>query len=391
MKILIIHCRYQQRGGEDFVAEEEFKILSSKHEVEELLFQNEAGWKGAISMIIYPINFLASRKLRQKIKSFQPDIIHLHNFHYAAGPLIIRTAKSMGIPLVMTLHNFRLLCPSATLYFQGESLRDSLTENFPWTAVRKGVISNSMFRTFWVAFALWIHRQLGTFDLIDTYIALNQSQEALFLQSHLAIANDRIIVKPNFCHPAETSGTNERSQHFLYIGRLSEEKGILTLLSAFRTSGATIKIAGAGPLENEVIRFSQAHDNIIYLGELSKNEVATELSKCSALVFSSVWPETFGLVIIEAFSTGTPVIASHIGAAKDLVQEQVNGLHFEPDNAIDLARKINYWQGLPAEIKRQMSENAYQTWRSHYTPEVNLQLLESIYKRAIKTSDNRYK
>jgi glycosyltransferase involved in cell wall biosynthesis len=390
MKILIIHCRYQQRGGEDFVVEEELKILSAEHEVEALLFQNEAGWKGALSMILYPINFLATKKVRHKIRSFQPDIIHLHNLHYAAGPLIIRTVKSAGIPVVMTLHNFRLLCPSATLYFQGEQLRDSLSENFPWTAIKKGVISNSSLKTFWVAFTQWIHRKSGTFDLIDTYIALNQSQEALFLQSHLSITKDRILVKPNFCPTVETSKTTEKGHHFLYLGRLSEEKGISTLLSAFAASSATVKIAGAGPLEGEVIRFSQLHDNIIYLGQLSKHEVATELSLCSALIFSSVWPETFGLVIIEAFSMGTPVIASHTGAAKDLVQDHINGLHFEPGNADDLTRKIEYWQQLPDDAKKRIAENAYQTWRSHYTPEVNLQLLESIYKRAINTSKKAY-
>jgi glycosyltransferase involved in cell wall biosynthesis len=390
MKILIIHCRYQQRGGEDFVVEEELKILNAEYEVEALLFQNEAGWKGALSMILYPINFGAANKVRKRIRSFQPDIIHLHNFHYAAGPLIIRTAKSAGIPVVMTLHNFRLLCPSATLYFQGEQLRASLSEKFPWTAVRKGVISNSSLKTFWVAFTLWIHRKLGTFNLIDTYIALNQSQEALFLQSHLSITKDRILVKPNFCPAVEISNATEKGQHFLYIGRLSEEKGILTLLNAFVKSSATVKIAGTGPLEDEVIRYSKLHDNIIYLGELSKHDVASELSLCSALIFSSVWPETFGLVIIEAFSMGTPVIASQTGAAKDLVQDQMNGLHFEPGNADDLTRKIEYWQQLPVDVKKRIAENAYQTWRSHYTPEVNLELLESIYKRAINTSKKAY-
>jgi glycosyltransferase involved in cell wall biosynthesis len=383
MNILIIHCEYQQRGGEDFVVEEESALLSSNHQVEILLFQNKTGWKGALSMLLYPINLGAANKVLQTIRSFQPDVLHLHNFHYAAGPLIIRTAKSEGIPLVMTLHNFRLLCPSATLYFKGEQLRDSLSENFPWTAIKKGVISNSSLKTFWVAFTQWIHRKLGTFDLIDTYIALNQAQKEIFLQSHLRITNERILVKPNFCPTVETTTTTEKGHHFLYLGRLSEEKGISTLLSAFAASSATVKIAGAGPLEEEVIRFSQLHHNIIYLGQLSKHEVATELSLCSALIFSSVWPETFGLVIIEAFSMGTPVIASHTGAAKDLVQDHINGLHFEPGNANDLTRKIEYWQQLPADVKERIAENAYQTWRSHYTPEVNLHLLESIYQKAI--------
>jgi glycosyltransferase involved in cell wall biosynthesis len=383
MKILIIHCKYQQRGGEDFVVEEEFKVLSAKHNVEVLLFQNEAGWKGALSMILYPLNLGAANKVRQTIRSFQPDVLHLHNFHYAAGPLIIRTAKSEGIPLVMTLHNFRLLCPSATLYHQGKHFKDSLLQDFPWTAVREGVISNSILKTFWVAFTLWLHRKMGTFDIVNTFIALNQSQKEIFLQSPLRITIERILVKPNFCPASETSKTTEKGSHFLYLGRLSEEKGICTLLEAFAASSATIKIAGAGPLELEVRRFAQLHENIIYLGELSKQEVTAELAICNALIFPSVWPETFGLVIIEAFSMGTPVIASHTGAAKDLVQDHINGLHFEPGNANDLTRKIEYWQQLPADVKERIAENAYQTWRSHFTPEVNLHLLESIYQKAI--------
>lgn len=386
MKILILHCKYQHRGGEDFVVEEEMALLSKKYKVDILTFQNRAGWKGAFSMILYPFNLMAARKLRQKIRSFHPGIIHLHNFHYAAGPLLIRIAKSENIPVVMTLHNFRLLCPSATLYHKGNDFKHSLTQNFPWTAVRMGVISDSVLKTFWAAFTMWLHKKIGTFNFINTFIALNASQKEIFINSHLQVPCERFVVKPNFCAPAQFPSNIGRCDHFLYIGRLSEEKGIESLLKAFASSSAKIRIAGGGPLEEEVRRYSKNYKNIVYLGELTKNEVITELSQCSALVFSSVCTETFGLAIIEAFSSGTPVIASKIGAAADIVQDRFNGLHFHPLDSTDLIQKIEYYRELPEDVRKTMSLNAFNSWQLYYTPERNLKLLEDIYSKAIRES-----
>src|SRR5690554_6323501 len=161
MRILIIHNFYQDPGGEDLVYRQERELLAQTAEVHVLEYHNQKGLKGFMQFLSYPYNLLAANKLSRKIREIQPDIIHIHNLHYAAGPLLVAAAKRHGIPVVMTLHNYRLLCPSATLYHQGALFTDSLTRTFPWKAVRLGVWADSRLKTFWLALTNHLHRRLG--------------------------------------------------------------------------------------------------------------------------------------------------------------------------------------------------------------------------------------
>jgi len=376
MRILILHCSYQFKGGEDTVVDEEIKLLTSVgHEVELLLFSNTGN--ELFKVLQLPFNVGSYRKTVSAIKRFRPHVVHIHNLHFAASPSVIYAIRKCKVPFVNTLHNYRLLCPSGTLFHQDTLFLDSLKQDFPWSAVKKGVYKNSVLLTFWLAFSMKLHHWLGTWKLCNRYIVLTDYAQKILLESNLRLQKDQVTIKPNFCAAAKVSNA-AFSDHFLYIGRLSVEKGIRLLLNTFSTLPHEIRIAGDGPLKNEVIEFSRRFSNIKFLGSLDKNEVYQQLQLSSALVFPSIWFEGMPLIIIEAFSSGTPVIASKLGAMGSMIIPNYNGLHFEAENDKELARKINEWIALSEEEKQTLRKNAIATYNEFYSLKTNAQQLMTI-------------
>src|SRR5690606_15791291 len=187
LKILVIHTNYTQRGGEDTVVEQEMELLKNNYVVDFLCFKNNPGIKGLFQFLISIWNIKSSKIVKKKIKDFNPDVIHLHNWHFASGPIIIRTAKKLGVSVVHTLHNYRLICPSGTLFYRDSLFLDSMHKTFPWKAVQKKVYKNSTALTFWLAFIVWFHKMIGTWKMIDKYICLTASSFKLFTSSGLNI------------------------------------------------------------------------------------------------------------------------------------------------------------------------------------------------------------
>src|SRR5690606_5262065 len=251
----------------------------------------------------------------------------------------IRIASRLGVPVVMTLHNYRLLCPSATLFHQGQVFTASLHTNFPWEAVRKGVHSHSVVKTAWLAFSNWLHRKVGTWRMVDRYITLTDFSKQLFVNSSLGVAAEKFITKPNFVVDGPESSAS-RGDHFLFIGRLSAEKGVQVLLDAFTRTDHQLRIAGDGPLREQVIAAAQASPNITYLGNLSRTAIGHQLAECTALLFPSIWFEGLPMTLLEAFAAGTPVIVSDLGAMRSLVHEGQNGWRFAANDATALRQKV---------------------------------------------------
>lgn len=382
MRILLIHNFYQDPGGEDAVFEQEGSLLARMVDVDMLTFKNKKGFKGAIQTLLYPWNFIAGKSVRDAIRKHQPDVIHLHNFHYALGPIVIRIARKAKIPLVMTVHNYRLVCPSATLFHDGELFTDSIGRSFPWKAVWMGVHAHSVGKTFWFAFWNWLHRVTGTWKQVSKYIALTDFAKAILLKSKLGLEDDQILVKQNFV-AATPPTAKERKSHFLFVGRLTTEKGIDMLMDTFKNTSHVIKIAGDGPLKDVVHQAAATHNNIRYLGAISKDDVITQLAECSALIFPSIWYEGMPMTIIEAFSQGTPVIASDLGAMKSMIVDGWNGLLFEAGESTNLAEKLEKWTELELEEKNRISTTARTAYQTLYTSEQNKDLLLQIYKQAI--------
>ncbi len=387
MKILIIHTYYQQTGGEDAVFRQESNLLSDTEEIKEICFFNKNGWKGAVDFLCSIWNIGAALDVKKQIEQFNPDIIHLHNWHFAAGPLIIRVAKKNKIPVVITLHNYRLLCPSATLLQNGKLFTESVHAKFPWKAVFKKVYRNSLLQTFWLAFVIWFHKKIGTWKLADKYIVLTDFAKQLVVNSSFGVPEEKFVVKSNFVEQ-QNAPSLKREKHFLFIGRLSEEKGIKVLLEAFSNQDLELHIAGDGPLKDEIIRMSRTNKNIHYLGRLDKEGISTVMQQCSALIFPSIWYEGMPMTLLEAFSMGTPVLASNIGAMASMIQNGFNGFHFEAGNAKSLQTQLINWEKLTENEKESYRINALETYKRNYTPEQNKKQLISIYESVIseKTS-----
>lgn len=377
MKILIVHSYYQIRGGEDAVFEQEKNLLQDGNEVERLAFKNKTGIKGAIQFLFSIWNPLIRRQVRKKIKIFHPSVIHIHNWHFACGPAVIRVAKDLRIPVVLTLHNYRLLCPSASLMNKERLFLDSISQGFPWVAVREKVYRNSFIQTFWLACVVWFHKKVGTWRLVDKYIVLTPFAKTLFQQSTLGLTENQLVVKPNYV--AHSKVVNTQRNGFLFVGRLTEEKGIKVLLQAFSKLDFDLKIAGEGPLAEEVEAAAKLHSNIQYLGRLNKEAIIFNMFSSEALIFPSLWYEGMPMTILESFSAGTPVIASRVGAMESMINDHYNGLHFEVGNAEDLASKLNKWRALNEAEKLQLQQNAFQTYLNNYTPEYNRAQLLKIY------------
>jgi glycosyltransferase involved in cell wall biosynthesis len=227
-----------------------------------------------------------------------------------------------------------------------------------------------------------IHTILGTWRTkVDWYIALSGFAKEKFRKSVLSIPEDRLIVKPNFVQDSGM-GDSIRKDFFLFIGRLVEEKGIQVLLKAATLHNHKITIIGDGPLRERVEAAAKANPNIRYLGFQDKLSIMTHLKKCRALIFPSIWYEGFPITILEAFSTGTVVIASKLGVMNEVIQNRVNGLLFEAGNESDLVAKMDEVTAQQAWAKC-LSDNARLTYLIHYTPEKNYNLLINIYNKAL--------
>jgi glycosyltransferase involved in cell wall biosynthesis len=384
LKILLIHCQYQLKGGEDTVVKQELDLLGQHHTVELLYFQNQSGIKGLGQFLSSIWNLSAARMVVDKINDFKPNIVHVHNWHFGLGPLVFRTVSQLGIPIVHTVHNYRLLCPSAILFHQGKLFTNSLQESFPWKAVRNKVYRSSFILTFWLAFIVWFHKKKGTWKKIDAYICLTPFAVELFQQSNFGVSKDLFTVKPNFTAISMDLQTLEREQHFLFIGRLSEEKGLTILLNAFKDCPFLLKIAGDGPLKELVLNAAKQFSNIIYLGSLTNEKVTEELQKTQGLIFPSVWYEGMPMTILEAFSTATPVIASNLGAMTSLISNGSNGFHFEPRNVNNLKESVAKFNALSIDQKKEMGAHALLKYQDSYSPELQMRYFEAIYNNALK-------
>ncbi len=377
MRVLFIHTAYKFRGGEDTVVEEEIDLLRSHAVTVDLVsFSNEGNV--AANLLQLPFNIQSYKKTIRKINEFRPDVVHIHNLHFAGSASIIYAIKKCKVPFVMTVHNYRLLCPSATLFYNGSIFTDSLNNSFPWKAVKLGVYKNSKLVTFWSALSVYLHRTIGTWKQCDKLVVLQEHSQKLFLKSSLGFTNEQVVIKPNFCRPL-LSKANHEGNYFLYVGRLSDEKGIGVLLKAFSTSSLPLIIAGDGPLKAQVEVAALNHKNITYVGKLDKEAIADLMAHSTALIFPSVWFEGMPLTIIEAFACGTPVIASNLGAMLSMITNSFNGLHFKAGDAEDLLNTINYWHTLSGKQKNEFSSNALKTYKENFTPEQNFEIISKIY------------
>lgn len=379
MKILIAHNAYQQRGGEDAVVDAEISLLRA-HGHEVALYQrhnNELEWTSRSAAAVSAIWAKRSADdIKDLCESFHPDVIHVHNTVPLISPSLYWVASRRNVPVVQTLHNFRLLCPQAMLLRDGKVCEDCVGK-VPWRAISHKCYRDSTLQTVVLSGMLATHRALGTYrGKVTRYIALNTFCRDKFIKGGLPA--DLIRIKPNFVVADRIPAWDNR-QGGLFVGRLSHEKGLDVLIDAaakLRTD--SVRIIGQGPLEKKVEQAFGAN----YLGPKAPAEVLSRLHGAQFLVAPSTCYETFGLVAIEAFACGTPVIASRHGGLGELVKDGVTGLLVNPGDASDLAEKIAWAQSHPGEMLR-MGRAARYEYEKKYTASHNYKMLINIYQDAI--------
>jgi glycosyltransferase involved in cell wall biosynthesis len=385
MKILFIHTFYRDQGGEEVLVATEMALLKEAgFEVELLAFRNPTSLVSTLlTLFALPFNVFSFLKTIRKIRSFQPDVVHLHNWHFAASPSVIVASQVAKVPIVLSLHNFRLICPSGILFYNGQVFLESLTQSFPWKAVRLGVYRNSFLQTFWLAFTIFLHKKLGTWQKVDAFVVNSEFEKNTFLKSTLGIPEHKLKIKANSLPEPLFDEDIKRQNHFLFIGRLVAEKGVEVLMEAFSKTNFQLVMYGYGPLEQKVKSFADQHHNIQFKGSLAHEQMSNELRKCTALIFPSTWFEGMPMTLVHTFSTGTPVIASKIGAMSTMIMDHHNGLHFEVGNSEDLVQKLTYWNSLTDHEKEEYEHRSRNVYETTYTPQANRQSLESIYQAVI--------
>jgi glycosyltransferase involved in cell wall biosynthesis len=390
VKILVLHNEYQHRGGEDVVVENEVELLrSSGFEVRVHIVSNKKV-NALASKLFAAIGSVFSirsfRLVKDLIRSWQPDVVHVHNFFPLLSPSVFYACRSAGVAVIFTLHNYRIVCPTALLMHDGRVTERSIRSG-PWWSLTHRVYRRSLVGTFMLCFLIWIHKRLRTWHrTVDRFIVLTEFARQRFVSAGLPA--QALVVKPNFVAAASAVGAARAG--FLFVGRLSAEKGVDVLLDAAgqlrRVSGdrrVEVAVAGTGPLDEKVSKGCVEH-----LGALSAGAVRERMQSAAALVIPSNWYEGFPMVLVEAYASGLPVIASRIGALAELVEDGVTGLLFEPGNPGDLAAKMT-WALNNADEMLRMGEAARRRYELLYAPQQNVSQLVSIYRAAISARERR--
>ncbi|MCA9245771.1 MAG: glycosyltransferase family 4 protein [Planctomycetales bacterium] len=384
MKILLCHNYYQQPGGEDQVFADESRLLEARgHQVVQYTRHNDevasAGRMGTALRTIW--SGPSYGELKRIIRRERPQIVHFTNTFPLISPAAYYAAQAAGAKVVQSLHNYRLLCPSGLLLRDGQACEECLAKRIAWPAVRHGCYRGKSGSAV-VAAMLAGHRAMGTWtSAVDRYIALTRFARAKFIAGGLP--ERKISLKPNFVDPDPGPGDGADG-YAIFVGRLSEEKGIDTLLAACHRleSPTELRIIGDGPLRDQVEAACARDVRIRWLGRRPIEQVLEAIGRASLLVFPSNCYETFGRTIAEAFAKGTPVIASDLGAAAELVTPGLTGATFAVGNPEALAGAVAAAQSDPERLAA-MRGAARREYEQHYTPDANYEMLMAIYSSVL--------
>lgn len=390
LRVLQVHTRYRQAGGEEEVVTAERRLLEEAGlSVAQVLFDNPRPGANRVSpaRLTQSISAVwsrgAARRVREAIEANGSQVVHVHNTFVSASPSIYNAADMCRVPIVQTLHNYRLICPAATAYRAGHPCTDCMGRTIPWPAVIHSCYRGSRAQSAVVAASLAFGRATGTYSRrIGAYLALTKFQRDLLVQGGLPA--DKIRVVPNFLEPDPGMASGPRSG-FLFVGRLSEDKGVPTLVDAAALMPGLVRVAGHGPL-SPLVENAAGTGDLEALGRLEKSAVFDQLRGAVAMVLPSVWFEGLPVSVLEAYATGTPVIASKIGSLAEVIEDGVTGLLAIPGDAGDLADRLRWASDHPDEM-RQMGSNARLEYETKYRGSTHLTALLETYRRLIEARE----
>ena len=394
MKILIVHCYYRSSApsGEDAVAENEIDLLKQRgHDVITYKkYNDDLDDSSLFKKLSIAINTIWSRstykELTAILNSERPDIVHFHSIFPQISPSAYKACYDADIPAIHTLHNYRQICPGALLQRE-EKVCELCLHGSIFNSLRYKCYRNSLLATGTLAATIVFNRFIGTYNkYVSKYIALTQ-----FSASRMSLGGveeNLLVVKPNFL-PSSPKPGNGTGSYAVYVGRLSQEKGVRTLIKAWAGIDMKLKIIGDGPLRNELTKLSEKElQNIEFCGYLDRKTILEIVSDAAFQLVPSEWYEGFPMVLLEAFSCGTPVIGSDIGSIGEIVVNGETGLKFEPGNPEALKDAVLSLLS-DSENLKQLRKSTRKAFDQKYSKNISYDILMDIYNKALDTK-NKY-
>ncbi|MFI6014525.1 glycosyltransferase family 4 protein [Streptomyces sp. NPDC051243] len=392
MHVLVVHNRYAsaQPSGENKVVDQEVALLrGAGHRVE--VFERRSDDIAARSLLgkvavplLVPWNPAVRAELAARLRTERPDVVHVHNVFPLLSPAVLAACADAGVPAVATLHNYTQICPPGTLQRDGRPCTECVGSATPLPAVGHGCYRNSRLATVPLAVSLSVNRRRW-WSGVERFFCISAAQRDVLVRAGMPA--ERLAVKHNFV-PDPDDRRSGVGEHLLCLGRLAEAKGVRLLMAAWDEIAASggvgvpLVIAGAGPLEREVIAWAAGRDDVRYVGLLGPAECRKVIAQSVAVVAPSTWLEAFGLVVVEAMAAGVPVVAAGHGAFVELVEDGVTGLLHQPGERASLASCIRRIAAEPAR-NREMGQAARRRYEQGFSPAVGLERLVEEYRTAI--------
>lgn len=387
-KILIVHNFYQQQGGEDSYIFKEKNLLEQHGHIVILYTKQNAEIQNMSlrQKAMLPLNSFFNLKvfndIRRIIREEQVSIVHVHNTLALISPSVYYAALFCRIPVIQTIHNFRLLCPSATLFFNGKVCEDCLSKGL-FMAIKRKCYRNSRLETLICVISLKIYRTLGVYKK-NNYICLTDFNKKKLLQVNhgkkIYIDKKKVFVKSILSDlKGVQANYNARKDIILYFGRHEKNKGIYTLISAWKSIDKySLIICGDGPETPNLQRIVSTSGirNIEFRGYVTDKEKVDLISQSFAVIIPSLWYEGFPMTILESYAYGTPVIGSDVGNVGNIILDDQTGVIFKHDDAGDLVKAV---ERLEAMSNEEFSRHIYETYCKKYNPEENYRQLKHIY------------
>lgn len=397
MKVLMVHNYYGSAApsGENEVFEAEINLLRqhgnkvyefTRHSDE---IRSKGHWgtlKGAIST---PWNQFSCNAMRKAVIERGPDVVHVHNTFPLLSPSVFYSIEK-PVARVLTLHNYRLFCPAGIPMRKGTVCTKCLDTRSSWPSIKYGCYRNSRVATLPIALSISLHRMLRTWvNKVDAFIALSEFQQELMVKSGLP--EKKVYVKPNF-YPGTppVKPWQDRKPYVVFVGRLSKEKGVVTLLQAWRkwgTKAPELRLVGDGGLRSELERLAR-NLPVRFLGQVTSSEAQEQIACSRLLILPSEWFEGFPMVIREAFALGTPAAVSSIGPLPAIVKNGKSGIVFNPSDSDSLRYVVERaWQN--PEMLERLGKRARIEYEENYNDKTNYKILSDIYRKALSFSKTK--
>lgn len=392
MKAVLVHNRYRSNmpSGENRVVDQEAAALEAAgHDVIRFEKNNDEieTWSLAKKATL-PARVAWSREahrdLTAALRQHRPDVVHVHNTFPLLSPAVLYACRAAAVPVVVTIHNYRLACASGIFFRDGAVCHDC-ARKLPLPALRHGCYQGSRLASVPAALAISAHRPAWR-SLVSAYVFISASQRDLL--SGLGFPEDRIFVRHNLI-PRHSSPPGPRTPTVVYAGRLAEVKGLRLLMTAWdhylsrqEGMGLRLVIAGDGPLYGELAAWAATRPSVELAGQLDSDQCATLISQAQAVIVPSTWEETFGLVVVEAMAAGIPSIAAGHGSLVELINPGVDGALFRPGDPAALATAIADAGAHPEQYEA-YGEQARKAYEERFDPARSLEHLLEIYRFAI--------